>query len=110
MAKKITTPAKKLKINNVDRLENVIRLAKEGKFKTKEFRTQFEHLKRVLSPTFKGTLIKEILDLHIGGYSNKEIVDMGYNKSTVNKQVKEYKTKTTFAISYQPGDESEDEE
>jgi len=33
----------------------------------------------------------EIVRLHISGKSNKEIIAMGYNKSTVGRQVSEYK-------------------
>lgn len=38
-----------------------------------------------------GSVIAQILDLHRQGLSNKEIVEQGYNKSTVNRQVNEYK-------------------
>ncbi len=35
--------------------------------------------------------IEQILALHIAGKTNKEIVEAGFNKSTVNRQVGEYK-------------------
>lgn len=37
------------------------------------------------------SIIEQILDLHREGKSNKEIVELGFNKSTVNRQVAEYK-------------------
>lgn len=36
------------------------------------------------------SIIEQIIDLHIQGKSKKEIIEMGYNKSTVNRQVGEY--------------------
>lgn len=44
----------------------------------------------VLEPK-KGSIIEQILDLHKQGKTNKEIIAMGYNKSTVGRQVSEYK-------------------
>lgn len=38
-----------------------------------------------------GTMIREIIDLHISGCDNKEIIEKGYNKNTVNRQVFLYK-------------------
>lgn len=38
-----------------------------------------------------GGIIDQILALHKKGLSNKEIIAEGYNKSTVNRQVSEYK-------------------
>jgi len=35
--------------------------------------------------------VQQVVELHKKGYSNKEIIDMGYNKSTVNNQVRNYK-------------------
>lgn len=37
--------------------------------------------------------IKQILDLHKAGKTNKEIVEMGFNKTTVSIQVARYKKK-----------------
>lgn len=37
------------------------------------------------------SIIEQILDLYKEGLSNKEIIEKGYNKSTVNRQVAEYK-------------------
>lgn len=37
------------------------------------------------------SIIEQILDLHRAGKTNKEIVALGFNKSTVNRQVGEYK-------------------
>ncbi len=39
----------------------------------------------------RGAKIKEIIDLHRKGYMNRDIVAMGYNKSTVAIQVAKYK-------------------
>ena len=41
----------------------------------------------------EGSIISQIIDLHKSGKSNKEIIEMGYNKSTVNRQVSEFKKK-----------------
>lgn len=38
--------------------------------------------------------IKEIIDLHLQGFSKKDIIAKGYNKSTVNRQVGEYIKRT----------------
>lgn len=38
-----------------------------------------------------GTIIQQILALHKEGKTNKEIIDAGFNKSTVSRQVSEYK-------------------
>lgn len=38
-----------------------------------------------------GSKIAEIIALHVAGKTNKEIIESGYNKSTVNRQVSEYK-------------------
>lgn len=38
-----------------------------------------------------GSIIDQILTLHKAGKSNKEIVEAGFNKSTVNRQVSEFK-------------------
>jgi hypothetical protein len=35
--------------------------------------------------------VAQIIALHKEGKSNREIIEMGYNKSTVNRQVSEYK-------------------
>ncbi len=40
-----------------------------------------------------GNKIQQILALHKDGKTNKEIVAMGFNQSTVNRQVGEYKKK-----------------
>lgn len=42
-------------------------------------------------PTNGGSIIQEILKLHQAGKSNKEIIAMGFNKSTVGRQVGEFK-------------------
>lgn len=42
-------------------------------------------------PDAAGGKIQQILALHIVGKTNKEIVEAGFNKSTVNRQVSEYK-------------------
>lgn len=39
----------------------------------------------------RGSIIEQILELHKQGKTNKEIVAAGFNKSTVNRQVSEYK-------------------
>jgi hypothetical protein len=38
-----------------------------------------------------GSIIQQIIEHHKKGLSNKEIVELGFNKSTVNRQVSEYK-------------------
>lgn len=40
-----------------------------------------------------GNKIQQIIALHKAGKSNKEIIEAGYNKSTVARQVSEYKKK-----------------
>lgn len=99
-----------VKITNLDRLDTLVKLAKAGKTNTVEYKKVFAHLQRVLAPVQKGEIIKQILDLHKQGKSNKEIADMGYNKVTVARQVKEFKTKTTFAITYATTEEETEEE
>lgn len=47
--------------------------------------------KQTKQPGKGGGLIEQILALHIAGKSNKEIIAAGYNKSTVGRQVSEYK-------------------
>lgn len=42
-------------------------------------------------PEERSTLIKDIIDLHKQGKTNKEIVEMGYNKNTVGRQICLYK-------------------
>lgn len=39
----------------------------------------------------EGTIIGQIIALHKGGKTNKEIIALGFNKSTVGRQVSEYK-------------------
>lgn len=39
----------------------------------------------------EGSIIHQILEHHKAGKSNKEICELGFNKSTVNRQVNEYK-------------------
>lgn len=61
------------------------------------------------------TLIKEIIDLHKQGKTNKEIVAEGYNKHTVSGHVSMYKkgmiSQKTIVAKYLPdGEESENEE
>lgn len=38
----------------------------------------------------------EIIALHVAGKTNKEIIELGYNKSTVGRQVSEYKKSLTI--------------
>jgi len=40
--------------------------------------------------TQKGGKVAEILNLYKSGKSRKEIIEMGYNKNTVNRQIGEY--------------------
>lgn len=43
-------------------------------------------------PAAKGLgVVAQIIELHKKGMSNKEIIESGFNKSTVNRQVNEYK-------------------
>lgn len=57
------------------------------------------------------TQIKEIIDLHKQGFSNKEIVEKGYNKHTVQGQVslfkKGTKTQSTVVAKYIGTEEEE---
>lgn len=48
-------------------------------------------------PKKEGSVIAQILALHIAGKTNKEIIELGFNKSTVGRQVSEYKKKSTNA-------------
>lgn len=43
------------------------------------------------APAQEGSIIHQILELHKAGKSNKEIIELGFNKSTVGRQVGEYK-------------------
>lgn len=90
-SKKILTPK-----TNLDKLDYILK----AKSVDSTYRACVKHLKKVLAPKIKGTVCQEILELHTQGYSNKEITDMGYNKVTVSRQVKEYRAKTTFAIDF----------
>jgi len=45
-------------------------------------------------PKKEGSIIEQILALHKAGKTNKEIIAAGFNKSTVGRQVSEYKKKT----------------
>lgn len=45
--------------------------------------------------------VAAIIALHKQGLSNKEIVDKGYNKSTVNRQVSEYRKRIAASKSLQ---------
>lgn len=110
MATKKSNKAKKPTVTNLDRLDMVIMMAKNGKFRNAEYTKALTHLKKVLAPVIKGEIIKEILALHKAGRSNKEIVEAGYNKTTVSRQVKEYKTKTTYAIDIAIADEEGEED
>jgi uncharacterized tellurite resistance protein B-like protein len=109
MAKTKKTAPVKVKVTNLDRLDTLVRLAKANKTNTVEYKKVFSHLQRVLAPVQKGEIIKQILELHKAGFSNKEIADKGYNKVTVSRQVKEFKTKTTYAISYANQEDVEEE-
>lgn len=40
------------------------------------------------------SIIEQIIELHKQGLTNKEIVEKGFNKSTVNRQVCEYKKRS----------------
>lgn len=44
----------------------------------------------VKQPAIRGTKIKEIIALHLQGKTIPEIIALGYHKSTVNTQVKNY--------------------
>jgi hypothetical protein len=48
-------------------------------------------LENILEDGEEGGKIHAILTLHIKGFSNVEIVEVGFNKSTVYRQVGEYK-------------------
>ena len=43
------------------------------------------------TPGAGGSIIQQIIALHVEGKSNKEIIALGFNKSTVGRQVSEYK-------------------
>lgn len=51
------------------------------------------HEQRTKQPTAprEGSIIQQIITLHIAGKTNAEIIALGYNKSTVGRQVGEYK-------------------
>ena len=72
---------------------------------------EFKRILRAVTPLPKaGGAIKHILALHCKGFTNKAIVDLGFNRSTVNRQVAEYKRKFTFATAYEPEEEEEFDE
>lgn len=52
-----------------------------------EYRTSYNKQHNVKP----GNVINEIIDLYRAGASNKEIVEAGYNKNTVNRQVNFFK-------------------
>lgn len=102
-----TAPAAKIsKVTNLERLDFILTATN-----TKDpLYTQYvEHLRRVLMPVVKGDTIKPIIALHRKGLSNQEIVQAGFNKSTVSRQVREYKTRRTLAIDIAIADEDGEE-
>lgn len=44
-----------------------------------------------LKPKREGSVIQQIIQLHESGKTNKEIIALGFNKSTVGRQVSEFK-------------------
>lgn len=71
-------PVPKPKVNR-ELAEKVIEHKKESKPKATKLGTK--------------SIIDQILDHHKAGMANKDIVALGFNKSTVNRQVSEYKKK-----------------
>lgn len=72
---------------------------------------EFKRILRAVTPLPKaGGAIKHILALHCKGLTNKAIISLGFNRSTVNRQVAEYKRKYTFATAYEPQEEEEYDE
>lgn len=67
-------------------------------------------LKEVGGQSCNTDSIKKILNLHSKGFLKAAIVKMGFNKSTVYRQVTEHIKKTTYAISYVPPVDDEEEE
>lgn len=62
----------------------------------------YDVLENILEEGEEGGKIHAILTLHIKGFSNVEIVEAGFNKSTVYRQVGEYKKlKKAPATQYQ---------
>lgn len=48
--------------------------------------------KEIPSTTIKsGGTVAKIIELHKSGLSNKQIIEMNFNKNTVNRQISEYK-------------------
>lgn len=71
----------------------------------------FKNVLRAVNPPARGTgSIKEILRLFKTGHTRKQIVELGFNRSTVNRQIAEYVKKTTYAITIAKADESGEEE
>lgn len=60
--------------------------------RTVEQRVGITSTKQPTAPR-EGSIIQQIIALHVAGKSNKEIIALGYNKSTVGRQVSEYKKK-----------------
>lgn len=56
---------------------------------------QLAKSKPVKEPGKGGGIIDQIIAHHVSGLSNKEIIALGFNKSTVARQVGEYKKRQT---------------
>lgn len=78
MSKKVTAP-KAVKAVKADDKKHAARMAKIEKLLTGE------------ESEVEGGKIESILMLHAKGFTNKEIVEAGFNKSTVYRQVGELK-------------------
>lgn len=77
-------------------------LVPEGMGKAKLFVVEGDRKTPASDPAAGSGKIAEILALHKAGKSNKEIIDAGYNKSTVGRQVGEYKKRMAAAKASQP--------
>lgn len=78
-------------------------ILREAKFAADKAFSDYRKLYNEEHEVEGGSLIKEIIALHREGKSNAEIVDAGYNKNTVSRQVSLYKKgirveKTTVSV------------
>ena len=78
-------------------------ILREAKFAADKVFSDYRKLYNEEHEVEGGSLIKEIIALHREGRSNAEIVDAGYNKNTVSRQVSLYKKgirseKTTVSV------------
>lgn len=99
---------KPAKLNTLQKFEYVLDAAKKGKTNNKTYLDYLAVVRAALRPREKAGIIETILNLYVKeGYTKKEIINMGYNRSTVSRQIKEYDN-GTYATNYRDGLEDDE--